>query len=132
MLFRSEVVRSCPELCRFCLASYLTLPFRTASLDDGLIPAVETGLAVTRRLGLLGASVVVLIYKGDAPSSRAEREAAELLWLSRESNAFFVRYFEHVFPFDKQDLVLLPEFPYGGMEHAGAVFLREEIGRAHV
>ncbi|MFN9660400.1 MAG: B12-binding domain-containing radical SAM protein [Cyanobacteriota bacterium] len=52
-----EVVRSCPELCRFCLASYLTLPFRTASLDDGLIPAVETGLAVTRRLGLLGASV---------------------------------------------------------------------------
>lgn len=32
-----EVVRSCPELCRFCLASYLTLPFRTPSLDDGLI-----------------------------------------------------------------------------------------------
>jgi radical SAM superfamily enzyme YgiQ (UPF0313 family) len=52
-----EVVRSCPELCRFCLASYLTLPFRTPSLDDGLIPAVETGMAVTRRLGLLGASV---------------------------------------------------------------------------
>ena len=52
-----EVVRSCPELCRFCLASYLTLPFRTPSLDDGLIPAVEAGLAATRRLGLLGASV---------------------------------------------------------------------------
>ena len=52
-----EVVRSCPELCRFCLASYLTLPFRTPSLDDGLIPAVETGLSATRRLGLLGASV---------------------------------------------------------------------------
>ena len=52
-----EVARSCPELCRFCLASYLTLPFRTASLDDGLIPAVEAGLSATRRLGLLGASV---------------------------------------------------------------------------
>jgi radical SAM superfamily enzyme YgiQ (UPF0313 family) len=52
-----EVVRSCPELCRFCLASYLTLPFRSASLDDGLIPAVETGLRATQRLGLLGASV---------------------------------------------------------------------------
>ena len=52
-----EVVRSCPELCRFCLASYLTLPFRTPSLDDGLIPAVEKGLVATRRLGLLGASV---------------------------------------------------------------------------
>jgi len=52
-----EVVRSCPELCRFCLASYLTLPFRTPSLGDGLIPAVELGLKATKRLGLLGASV---------------------------------------------------------------------------
>ena len=58
--------------------------------------------------------------------ARALPEAPELLRLSRESNAFFVRYFEHVFPFDKHDLVLLPEFPYGGMEHAGAVFLRED------
>ena len=53
----SDLVRSCPELCRFCLASYLTLPFRSASLDDGLIPAVEAGLAASQRLGLLGASV---------------------------------------------------------------------------
>ena len=52
-----EVVRSCPELCRFCLASYLTLPFRTPTLEDSLIPAVQRGLAVTDRLGLLGASV---------------------------------------------------------------------------
>ena len=52
-----EVVRSCPEMCRFCLASYLTLPFRTPSLEDGLIPAVEKGLSATKRLGLLGASV---------------------------------------------------------------------------
>ncbi len=52
-----ETVRSCPELCRFCLASYLTLPFRTSSLEDGLIPAVEKGLTATNRIGLLGASV---------------------------------------------------------------------------
>ena len=52
-----EVVRSCPELCRFCLASYLPLPFRTSSLADGLIPAILKGLAVTNRIGLLGASV---------------------------------------------------------------------------
>jgi radical SAM superfamily enzyme YgiQ (UPF0313 family) len=44
-------------MCRFCLASYLTLPFRTASLEASLIPAIERGLAVTNRLGLLGASV---------------------------------------------------------------------------
>lgn len=56
-IFMVEVVRSCPEMCRFCLASYLTLPFRTASLEGSLLPAIERGLKVTDRLGLLGASV---------------------------------------------------------------------------
>lgn len=56
-IYMVEVVRSCPEMCRFCMASYLTLPFRTASLENSLIPAIEKGLAVTNRLGLLGASV---------------------------------------------------------------------------
>lgn len=56
-IYMVEVVRSCPEMCRFCLASYLTLPFRTASLESSLIPAIERGLKVTDRIGLLGASV---------------------------------------------------------------------------
>ena len=56
-IFMVEVVRSCPEMCRFCLASYLTLPFRTASLESSLIPAIAKGLEVTKRLGLLGASI---------------------------------------------------------------------------
>ena len=56
-IYMVEVVRSCPEMCRFCLASYLTLPFRAADLPQGLIPAIERGLQVTDRVGLLGASV---------------------------------------------------------------------------
>ncbi len=56
-IFMVEVVRSCPEMCRFCLASYLTLPFRAASMEASLIPAIESGLQATRRLGLLGASI---------------------------------------------------------------------------
>lgn len=56
-IYMVEVVRSCPEMCRFCLASYLTLPFRTASLEHSLIPALEKGFQVTHRLGLLGASI---------------------------------------------------------------------------
>ncbi len=55
-IYLVEVVRSCPELCRFCLASYLTLPFRTPGLEQ-LIPVIEKGLTVTNRIGLLGASV---------------------------------------------------------------------------
>ena len=56
-IYMVEVVRSCPEMCRFCLASYLTLPFRTASLAESLIPGIGRGLEVTNRIGLLGASV---------------------------------------------------------------------------
>ena len=56
-IYMAEVVRSCPEMCRFCMASYLTLPFRAAPLAASLIPALERGLQVTDRIGLLGASV---------------------------------------------------------------------------
>ncbi len=56
-IYMVEVVRSCPELCRFCLASYLTLPFRSAPVSTGILPLIEHGLRVTPRLGLLGASV---------------------------------------------------------------------------
>lgn len=56
-IFMVEVVRSCPEMCRFCLASYLTLPFRVAAVADHLLPAIEQGLGLTRRIGLLGASI---------------------------------------------------------------------------
>jgi radical SAM superfamily enzyme YgiQ (UPF0313 family) len=56
-IYMVEVVRSCPEMCRFCLASYLTLPFRVADVEESLIPVIARGLQVTDRLGLLGASV---------------------------------------------------------------------------
>ena len=72
-IFMVEVVRSCPEMCRFCLASYLTLPFRVADLEGSLLPAIDRGLNVTRRLGLLGASITqhpefetILDYIGQA------------------------------------------------------------------
>jgi len=55
--FIIEVARSCPELCRFCLASYGSLPFRTPDVKNSLIPIIEDGLKHTNKLGLLGASV---------------------------------------------------------------------------
>jgi aminopeptidase N len=57
---------------------------------------------------------------------RGVEHAAEVLRLNREATTYFARYFARKFPFAKYDLVLLPEFPYGGMEHAGATFLNEE------
>jgi aminopeptidase N len=45
--------------------------------------------------------------------------------LNREGIKYLEEYFDYKFPFPKYDIVLIPEFPFGGMEHAGATFLRE-------
>jgi aminopeptidase N len=39
---------------------------------------------------------------------------------------FLSNYFAQPFPFPKYEMVLIPGFAYGGMEHAGCTFLREE------
>jgi aminopeptidase N len=57
---------------------------------------------------------------------RARQEAAEVLRMTREGTAWLADYFARSFPFAKYDLVLIPELAYGGMEHAGASFLRED------
>jgi aminopeptidase N len=60
-------------------------------------------------------------------AERAKKELQEVFRLNREGLKFFEGYFGHKFPFPKYDLLLVPEFAYGGMEHAGATFLREDI-----
>ena len=58
--------------------------------------------------------------------ARARAASYEMFMLHRQAVDWFAGYFGFPFPFPKHDLVLVPEFPYGGMEHAGATFLREE------
>ncbi len=66
------------------------------------------------------------LYARRSRAQRAAQEAPEVLRLNREALAWLERYFDHPFPFPKHDMVLIPELAYGGMEHAGATFLREE------
>ena len=49
----------------------------------------------------------------------------KLIGLHHTGLSWLARTFDVPYPFDKLDLVLLPGFPYGGMEHAGAIFYRE-------
>jgi aminopeptidase N len=49
-----------------------------------------------------------------------------MLRLTSDSIGRLATYFDQPFPFSKYDQVLLPGFAYGGMEHAGATFLRED------
>lgn len=66
------------------------------------------------------------IYVRKSQAKRMEKEAKEVFRLNRECIKFLEKYFDYKFPFPKYDLVLIPEFPFRGMEHAGATFLREE------
>jgi aminopeptidase N len=49
-----------------------------------------------------------------------------LVRLHSEGLRWLGEHFGVAYPFGKLDLVLLPGFPYGGMEHAGAIFYREQ------
>ncbi len=65
------------------------------------------------------------IYVRKSQSAKFKPHAAEVFRLNHEAVKYFEQYFDYKFPFPKYDLVLIPEFPFGGMEHAGATFLRE-------
>jgi aminopeptidase N len=65
------------------------------------------------------------IYVRKSQAAKFKPHAAEVFRLNREAIKYFEQYFDYKFPFPKYDLVLIPEFPFGGMEHAGATFLRE-------
>ena len=66
------------------------------------------------------------IYVRKSQAEKFKQHAAETFRLNREAVKYLESYFDYKFPFPKYDLVLIPEFPFGGMEHAGATFLRED------
>lgn len=59
-------------------------------------------------------------------SERKNLDEPTLLRMHGEGLQWLCGYFGEPYPFDKLDIVLLPGFPYGGMEHAGAIFYREK------
>ncbi len=59
-------------------------------------------------------------------SRMREVEADTLIALNAHALAWLERYTAQPFPFQKFDMVLAPAFPFGGMEHPGAVFYNEE------
>jgi len=56
----------------------------------------------------------------------AEVEVDSLVQANARALTWLERYFGRPYPFDKYDFVLAPAFPFGGMEHPGAVFYNEE------
>lgn len=66
------------------------------------------------------------VYFRKSQLARAQQEVPELQEITAQGIKFLSEYFAQPFPFPKYDLVMIPGMAYGGMEHAGATFLREE------
>ena len=66
------------------------------------------------------------LYVRQSKFAKAEAEAPEVQQITAGGIDYLSKYFAQRFPFPKYDMVLIPGFAYGGMEHAGATFLREE------
>ncbi len=71
-------------------------------------------------------AVPLRLFVRKSKTEKARKELDELFKMTRADLAFLAKYFDFKFPFTKYDQVLIPEFAYGGMEHAGATFLRED------
>ena len=62
-----------------------------------------------------------------ARRSRAkEADLDSLLALNHRAISWMEQYFGRPYPFEKFDFLLAPAFPFGGMEHPGAVFYNED------
>jgi aminopeptidase N len=66
------------------------------------------------------------LYVRASQLKRAQVEAPAVQKLTAEGRKWFEQYFAQPYPFPKYDLLLVPGFPFGGMEHAGETFLKEE------
>ena len=66
------------------------------------------------------------LYVRKSQLAKAQKEAPEVQGITKQGIAWLSAYFAQPFPFSKYDLVLIPGFPFGGMEHAGATFLNED------
>ncbi len=72
------------------------------------------------------ASVPTRLFVRKSVLARAKEEWPEVARYTRQGIAYLSGFFQQPYPFPKYDQVLIPGFPYGGMEHAGATFLRED------
>ncbi len=66
------------------------------------------------------------VYVRRSQVARAQAEIPAAQQITADGIKFLSGYFAQPFPFPKYDMVLLPGFPFGGMEHAGATYLNED------
>jgi aminopeptidase N len=124
----------------------LTAPAGWSAVANGPVVAADTaGATVTTRFARTRPISTYLVAFAAGPwhrvtatrdgramsayvrrSRAAEADLDTLLALNHRALAWMERYFGRDYPFEKYDFVLAPAFPFGGMEHPGAVFYSED------
>jgi aminopeptidase N len=66
------------------------------------------------------------LYVRKSMLTRAKEEWPAVAATTGKGMSLMSAFFAQPFPFPKYDQVLIPGFPYGGMEHAGATFFNED------
>ena len=66
------------------------------------------------------------MYHRETERGRVERNAAAIFDLHASAVTWLEDYTAVPYPFEKLDIVLVPAFQYGGMEHPGAIFYRAD------
>ena len=93
-----------------------TRPISTYLIAFAAGPWHRVGLTVDRRT-----------VHGYVRRSRAsEADLDTLIAQNARALAWMERYFDRAYPFEKFEFLLAPAFPFGGMEHPGAVFYNED------
>ncbi len=98
-------------------------PTRTQSTDS-VAPSLTVGRP-TRSADPKESTVPGEVFVRKSQLGKYKPHAEEVVRLRDAAIQHLETYFDYKFPFPKYDIVLIPEFPFGGMEHAGATFLRE-------
>ena len=123
----------------------LTTPRGWTAVANGRLTGVDSATALTFRFAESEPISTYLVAFAAGPwnvrttivggrpisiYSRASRtrevESDTLIALNARAIAWLERYTAKPYPFQKFDFVLAPAFPFGGMEHPGAIFYNEE------
>ncbi len=122
----------------------LTTPSGWAALSNTrVVQADSSGGTVTHRFGetrpistyliAFAAGPWARLTSGDGSiglyvrrSRRHEVDADSIIADNQRGLRWLERYFDYPYPFGKLDVLLAPAFPFGGMEHPGAIFYNED------
>jgi aminopeptidase N len=117
-----SVVANGPALSADTAGDRVTTRFAETPPISTYLIAFAAGPWARARATVEGRSITAYVRR----SRGGEADLDTLITLNGRALGWMERYFGRRYPFAKFDFVLAPAFPFGGMEHPGAVFYSED------